>query len=208
MNVERLWSFTQFDVWIDTGDFFPNKTRGNRSIEVPYQEGWLRRNYAKSIVDWLHGRPMIALQGNHDYVMLADILTSYGAEQAVQLNAHPGTCTIDGIDFGGFSNIPYIIGEWNHESKGAELNDACHRTMSRNPQVLLTHAPPHGILDAAGKDHYGIQQLTGKLLYTPHRITHHLFGHVHEDGGKTKEHEGIKFFNSARKPQIVNIPYK
>ena len=29
-----------FDAWINTGDLFPNRTRGNRKIEPAFQEDW------------------------------------------------------------------------------------------------------------------------------------------------------------------------
>jgi len=29
-----------YDVWIDTGDFLPNQTRGLRSVETRYQTAW------------------------------------------------------------------------------------------------------------------------------------------------------------------------
>lgn len=205
MNVERLWQFTEFDVWVDTGDFFPNRTRGNRVVEIAFQEQWLRNGPGAKLIEWLAGRPMIALQGNHDYVMLADILASMGAVNATQLNAVPHEVTIGDIRFAGFSNIPFIAGEWSHESDGKQLNDACRRVLAQDPRVLLTHAPPHGILDADHKNHYGIQQLVGKLMYDQHHITHHLFGHVHDDGGKSVERCGIRFVNSARRPQLVEV---
>ena len=33
-----------FDVWVDTGDFFPNKTRGDRNIETSFQNKWFSWN--------------------------------------------------------------------------------------------------------------------------------------------------------------------
>ena len=202
-DISRLWQFTEFDIWIDTGDFFPNSTRGNARIEQPFQADWLKQ-HLRQIAGWLRGRPMISLQGNHDYIMLADHLRAAGMN-AHQLNAVPHEVTINNVTFAGFSNIPYIIGEWNHETHNAEMQSAVRNMLQHRHSVLLTHAPPHGILDADGKNHYGIQQLTNVMMYYPHNITHHLFGHVHEDGGKCIERSGIKFYNSARRPQLIEL---
>jgi len=77
------------------------------------------------------------------------------------------------------------------------------RKFSRIPSdvdVLITHLPPRGIRDLAGRGptarHWGGDALLAKVLELRPRV--HLFGHVHECAGYTldKEHD-ILFVNGA-----------
>lgn len=71
--------------------------------------------------------------------------------------------------------------------------------------ILITHYPPEGILDEIPPhskfnatpypEHIGSQLVLRRVLETKPR--YHLFGHVHENGGQTETHQGIKFFNCA-----------
>lgn len=74
--------------------------------------------------------------------------------------------------------------------------------------ILLTHGPPHSILDKSIRgDSCGCAQLSKRLLTSPPLDATgpkvHLFGHIHEAYGVEKK-KGITFINGCS----VNIKYK
>lgn len=189
---DDLFSFTDFDLWIDTGDFFPNKTRGDRNVETIYQQRWsLANGLEDRLTEWLDGRPLVSIGGNHDYTSLADLVRIFGGK-AYDLSEGPAK--IAGMTFAGFREIPWIIGEWNGESH--DFSGLVRTAIGADPDILVTHAPPDGILDSR-KYPSGIPGLAMALKYQDHRIKHHFFGHIHENGGKSIEEMGIRFVNGA-----------
>jgi Icc-related predicted phosphoesterase len=204
-NLEPLFLHSNFDVWIDTGDIMPNRTRGRIAVEQPFQADWLSQKIPR-IATWLAGRPMLSVQGNHDFISLADHFIACGinATQITSGKEH----VLNGITFAGFSEIPWICGDWSTESRNPELQIAVRSMLGINPDVLLTHAPPHGILDndpRYGGGHYGIQQLTHAMMYVPNKIKHHLFGHIHERGGESMSMGECQFHNSAQHARLIEL---
>jgi Icc-related predicted phosphoesterase len=198
------------DAWVITGDFFPNKGRGpagriERDAEVDHQLRWWRHK-GPSIMRRLGGRPVLWVGGNHDFVNLAALLrvSQYEggafdvADKAVDLGGHR---------FAGFREVPYMNGEWVGEAH--DLSEAVSRAMDADPTVLLTHAPPAGILDDDGMGTMGhgggVSPLTSALTWLPHRIVAHLFGHIHAHGGRDIEELGVRFYNGAEHVRIVEI---
>jgi len=187
------------DVWIFTGDFFPNRTRGNYGIEVLYQTQWYA-SFARDLVALLRGAPVLLVPGNHDYADLAALLRRDGVDAR---EVTPHGAVFQGLRFSGFGHIPLICGEWNREASHRELCDLTLTTFQSDPDVLLTHAPPDGILNG---QYNGIGAVTSALAYQKHKVRLHLFGHSHEDGGKFAQHMGVLFVNSATTVQVVNLP--
>lgn len=207
-NIKLLGNVEAPDLWIISGDFFPNYGRGpltDRRIdpnhEIGFQYDWWERK-SERIMGLLRNAPVIWIGGNHDFISLIPLLSqwNYGAE--IHDLGH-GPVTFGGKVFAGFSEIPYINGEWNGEEHSFE--DIVQRTMECDPDILVTHAPAAGLLDTSSYGHVGISELTTQLTYAPHRITHHFFGHVHDSGGKKLEEMGILFVNSAETIQVVNL---
>jgi Icc-related predicted phosphoesterase len=61
--------------------------------------------------------------------------------------------------------------------------------------VLLTHGPPHGILDATNRgEDAGCRDLFDRVLVVKPRL--HVFGHIHEAAGQT-EIDGTVFVNAS-----------
>lgn len=187
------------DLWIATGDIFPNSSRGYVDIEVPFQEAWWA-HFGATIAARFKDRPIIVVDGNHDYISFADCLRQHGVE-AYKIEDSP---VVLGKRFAGFREIPWIAGEWNGET--VDFQHIVDRTFEADPDILLTHAPPAGILDHDHFDHgYGVRNLTQALTYRPHRITAHFFGHMHERGGQDTEEMGIRFYNGATKVRFVTV---
>lgn len=187
------------DLWVITGDFFPNLTRGRRSIEEEFQTRWYSME-AGHIIRLLHGVPVLWVPGNHDYVDLVKLLRRDGVRA---LEVTPKGCTFGGLRFAGFGEIPFICGEWNREVTLSQLACLTRMTLEMgNPDVLVTHCPPDGILNGL---YEGIAPLTSSLAYRPHQVRLHLFGHAHEDGGGQVEHMGIRFVNSAGTVTTIEV---
>jgi Icc-related predicted phosphoesterase len=240
---------SDFDVWVDTGDFFPNITRG-QNIEPQWQHDWftrtsepLRKKYmpiirrlhpehpqgwyppksrlprgrvsvGNQLIDWLGGRPVVSVPGNHDWVNLAGQLKLLGYKNAYDLTKGP--IELDGYRWAGFSQIPFVTGEWQGEigsffdepGGDEQFRKIVAKAMTTHPDILLTHSPPYGILDySEGKGgNAGIRELTKWLERRHHEVKLNLFGHIHEDGGKTLREMDILFVNSAQACQLIEVP--
>ena len=187
---------TEFDLWLDTGDFLDNKGRGQRGriepdVEQIYQHRWLSyRDLPRRLAAWLRGRPALLVGGNHDFIDLRTRLALVGANAT--------SVTTEGVEllglrWAGFREINYIEGEWAGETHDPSV--VADLAFKADPDVLVTHAPPLRILDSTRG--YGISALTTFFSYRGHRIRAHFFGHAHEDGGKEREEMGVRFCNGA-----------
>lgn len=218
--LERLQEIEGLDIWIDTGDFFPNKTRGDTNIEPRYQEKWaceytdIASRLAKICIE--RDIRVISVSGNHDYVSLARLLRRAGmpAVTVSDLSSAKVSVTVHGLVFAGFREIPFIAGEWNGETELGGFKHLVDRVMDAHPDVLVTHAPSGGILDryTSGTTikQDGIPYLTSFMMNKPHTVTHHLFGHSHEQGGEQCEVGSIHFSNAATNVEgnLLEIPCK
>jgi len=191
-----------YDVWVDSGDFFPNKTRGDSSEEIPFQKRfWLLKDMGRRIVTALAGRPLVCVGGNHDYVDLAALVRAAGG---IAHNVTDGPVVIGGVRFAGFREVPWLYGEWNGETH--DFSEIVENVMGQDPHVLVTHGPAAGILDVASDGRpCGVRNLTTRLMYGEHGVRAHLFGHIHDQGGSTIEEGGIFFSNAATSANIVSV---
>ena len=182
-----------FDLWIDSGDFFPNKTRGDKSVEVNFQTKWFGwKNLGERIVKALSGRTLISISGNHDFVSLAKLVSDAGGNA---FDLSEGSVEIDGQVFAGFSQIPFIVGEWNGEVQQDVFSSLMEKALESDPTILVTHVPPAGIMDEG----WGSTGIINTLTWAEHNVHHHFFGHIHGTGGHVQEEMGIFFYNGGCK---------
>lgn len=213
---------TDADVILLTGDILSNRgrlpfIRGGWSgdgdspsyridpaAERKYQRNWFRK-IAKKWAPAFGDRPVVYVPGNHDFIDIREWLTHYGCkpENIHVISKESPSCTVFGKTFAGFRDIPWISGEWMGENSGSFMW-CVDRAFDCDPDILVTHAPPNGILD--GHDGYGIQELTAALAYRPHKITHHFFGHEHSCGGRSVEEMGVTFVNGACHMIVHEVP--
>ena len=103
-----------------------------------------------------------------------------------------------GLKIGGVRGVKYHRGRWSDELDAAEF-DARVRRLPPDLDVLLTHAPPEGILDAIPGESIGSPSLRGYVArHDPAAppLKAHLFGHIHEAKGRL-ELGGTVFSNAA-----------
>lgn len=177
-----------WDIWLDTGDFCPDKF----SVwDKEYQLDWIYR-ISDHIIEAMAGRPAVFLAGNHDHI---DVGPWFNSPQLSKANTY---IVHKGITISGFREIPFIKGDWVGEIEPELFSPLCDQMEALNPQILMTHVPPQGILDFAGGKNLGSQILYERLLVQKTlRPQLHLFGHINEGRGKIEEHEGIIFSNAA-----------
>lgn len=205
-SLVRAACASEADVVVITGDCLSNRGRVPLSslygglygmdgivpaLEREYQRKWLRR-YAKKWAQELVRRhtPIIVVAGNHDFIPYAGWLEHYGADVHEITDQRP-CIDLLGVRWAGFRQVPPITGEWVGEH--ADLTPYVERVRACNPDVLLTHAPPLGILDQEG---YGSPELRAWLLSDSHRVRAHFFGHAHAGYGSRME-GGVAFYNGA-----------
>lgn len=105
---------------------------------------------------------------------------------------------VDGVKFYGMPWTPrYGPWPWMHDRGSDQLR----RVVDYIPgdvDVLVTHGPPHGVLDTntVGSS-CGCELLRDRVLEVKPEI--HMFGHIHEEGGKIHAAEGERttYFNVA-----------
>jgi len=199
----ELQDFDGLDLIILSGDMLPNAyLNQDESVdaqEIRYQTKWFR-DVAPKWVAAARGVPFLCVAGNHDYIDIVPWLRHFGAEAYGITDKNPSVELL-GKRFAGFRQINWIVGEWQGEEH--DLAPFVDKAFDCDPDILVTHAPPAGILDTVAG--YGVRPLTAALQYRPHRITHHFFGHCHADGGKVAEEMGIKFINGAGKLRIHEV---
>lgn len=205
------------DIILLTGDILGNKGRMqiggggwdtmgpsfriSAPAERKYQDRWFRK-VAKTWAPAFKGRPVIYVPGNHDFIGIEKWLTHYGFTNLHVITDATPCVEIMGRRFAGFRQINYMMGEWMGEER--DLRPHVERALACDPDILVTHAPPAGLLDGEGG--YGIVPLTPALMYGTHRITHHFFGHEHSCGGEVVVEGGITFVNGAGTLRVHEVP--
>ena len=199
--LKRL-AMQDYDVWVDSGDLFPNKTRGDRKVEPKYQRKWFQwKGLGERLKKALGGRPVFIVPGNHDFVDLAQLLQ---AHDVVARNLHNGPVSWGGEVWSGCRAVGWMDGEWNGELH--DFRPCTTKMMSSNPTVLVTHAPVSGVLDNSPikGGHVGNPVLASWLAYKPHRVKLVLHGHIHEEPG-AERHMGVTFINSAQTHHLLTV---
>jgi Icc-related predicted phosphoesterase len=172
------------DVLIHAGDL----TGRGKYMEISRAGQWLAS---------LPHKHKIVIAGNHDFLFQQD----YGlARQALgdgvsgiqYLQDH--VTVIDSVVFYG---APWSV-EYNDWAFGVKPGRDAENRWGRMPDgidVLITHGPPYGILDAAPNGYkLGCEDLLRLVVRRAPRI--HVFGHIHHSHGTAKV-GGTLFVNAA-----------
>ncbi len=179
------------DVLIHAGDFM---RRGDLE-ELPACFAWFR--------EFPHPAKLVSA-GNHDWAFERQ---SPAAEALIPSDVtylRDSGRTIDGVNFWGSPWQPWF-NDWAFNlQRGQEIAEK-GALIPDDVDVLVTHGPPHGVLDAVDGPparHVGCEALLDRIATLPN-LRVHAFGHVHEDYG-TLEEGGRRFVNAS----ICNRLYK
>ncbi len=113
-------------------------------------------------------------------------------------------CEIDGVKFWGSPWQPEF-NDWHFNLSRGEPLARKWRLIPDDTDVLITHGPPHGILDECpewisgwgrtrGTVHVGCEELAKALERVQPKV--HIFGHIHEGAG-VLEQDGRTYINAS-----------
>lgn len=124
---------------------------------------------------------------------------------------------LDGVKFWGSPVQPEFY-DWSfNRQRGAQI--AAHWALiPDDTQVLITHGPAYGHLDAVvrrdGLIPQGCEQLRKTIDHRLKNLQAHIFGHLHYQGGQRYEKDRVIYVNAAlvderyamtRDPQVIEI---
>ena len=146
---------------------------------------------------------IISVQGNHE----KGVEKNFALAKRLATEACPkvhfideGLVEVEGLKIWGSAITPYFCDwAWNRY-RGEEIRR--HWDLIPNDiDVLITHGPPHKILDQIVRfdpvmgSNVGCVDLFNKILTIP-TLKHHFFGHIHGGYGH-KEFNGVNYWNAS-----------
>lgn len=223
----KLIELPEADAYVFTGDMLPNFPVVERDFGLRLWSIDRERERVKQ-AEWLADRkhphramlkspdaPILCVRGNHDFIDAATLFPGADVTEFIGNEVHE----VLGRSFTGHRGIPWIHGTLNDETHRPDLIDR----MKAMPKadVYLTHYPPWGIMDydgwpGHGEEHYGLEEMAYRLIMLsdppPDRPLEtdavralHLFGHVHECGGQTRQEGNVLFSNAATTFNVIDL---
>ena len=147
------------------------------------------------------------IAGNHDFYFeqaTAQKIAHLIPPNVIYLN--DSGVEIAGINFWGSPVTPWFYDWAFNRDRGPDMKRHWD-LIPQNIDVLVTHGPPFGILDATihGRK-VGCEELRMRLDTIRPRV--HVFGHIHEAAGKC-QHQGTTFVNASvldQRYQLLHPP--
>ena len=149
---------------------------------------------------WLDGLPhrhKILVAGNHDFLFERhpDIATLLLQDHPRITYLQDSGCEVEGLRIWGSPWQPWFM-DWafNLPRGGQGLHEVWNK-IPVETDVLVTHCPPHGVLDQVGQgEHLGCEELAIRLAKVKPRL--HVFGHIHDGAGRIRR-RGTTFVNAS-----------
>jgi Icc-related predicted phosphoesterase len=175
----RLGTLPEGDVLVHAGDV----SRRGGEAEI------------RAFAEWFASQPhrhKIMVAGNHDFAFEQEPGARTWIEGATYLQDEG--CEVGGVSFWGSPYQPWFYDWAFQRQRGSEMAEIWER-IPVGVDVLITHGPPHGILDRTARGaHAGCEALLEAVWRVSPRI--HVFGHIHEEYGQL-EQNGIRFVNAS-----------
>lgn len=217
--------YPEADIYCITGDCLANYPKidnrsdlergfsGYRRIIDPEHERWMQFTACMKLSETQFPKgvgfrsylgspdaPILCVRGNHDFIDLKHLFKGCNLVHEFIDNE---TIELFGHTFTGHRGIPWIYGNWNDEMARPDLIDRVRRMPVAD--VYMTHYPPHGLeLDGESGTYYGLDGMLGIMLgksfsdrLISARTKLHLFGHIHECGGRSEVANDILFSQAA-----------
>jgi len=174
---------------------------------------WTNQGTLESItnfLDWFTQLPhqhKIFIAGNHELTLdspnkkARKLLNKYIGDDVHYL--YNSEVIIDDVKFYGSPSTPFFYNWAFNFHRGKDIA-AEWAKIPDDVNVLITHGPPYGILDLVennianmGRDlHQGCKDLSDRISQLK-QLRVHVFGHLHTDGGKSAEVDGVIYGNAA-----------
>ncbi|MCI0702381.1 MAG: metallophosphatase domain-containing protein [Planctomycetia bacterium] len=137
-------------------------------------------------------RHKIVIAGNHDFCFQEP--PAEARERITNASyLEDSGCEIEGLKFYG-SPWTLLFFNWAFMLSEEELADKWAR-IPNDTDILITHGPPHGILDETNRGECaGSLSLLHRVYEVKPRL--HVFGHIHEAAGRS-DFGGITFLNAS-----------
>lgn len=168
------------DLLIHAGDF----CSGGRLAEIAEFDAWLGMQ---------PHRHKVVIAGNHDLLFERDPAAARALLQHATY-LEDGGVTLEGLCLWGSPWQPRFMNWAFNLDRGAPLR-AKWAAIPDALDVLITHGPPHGVLDRTwdGRS-VGCEELAPIVAQRRPRL--HVFGHIHEAHGRV-ERDGTTYVNAA-----------
>lgn len=182
---------TMLGTYIELSDFinwFGNLPHKHK-IWVAGNHDWGMDNNGKDFLKWCQRRGRTLIDLTNIKIAIEMECKKYG----IHLLDKSGI-EIDGIKIWGAPDNPQF-GGWAFNRNNTELTQIW-KGIPDDTNILITHAPPYGILDVTMEgDMVGDVPLLKRLNTLPD-LKLHVFGHIHESAG-IKEVNGITHINAS-----------
>lgn len=141
----------------------------------------------------------VCVAGNHDTFMESEpaLAAEFARENGVCLLNDSG-CRIGQLTLWGSPITPRFL-NWSFMRDPGESIEAHWNLIPKDTDVLITHGPPHGILDEVIREdkefeHTGCPSLLARIREVSPLV--HLFGHIHEARGRV-DADKLSYINVA-----------
>jgi Icc-related predicted phosphoesterase len=179
-----------------------------------------RLDQAQVFIDWFATFPhshKIFCAGNHDKIFEQGGISRMRLPDNMHYLQDSGIA-IEGVKFWGSPMQPEFY-QWSfNRQRGAQI--ATHWALiPDDTQVLITHGPAHGHLDAVVRSEgiipQGCEELRKTIDTRLKNLQAHIFGHLHYQGGQHYVKNGVIYVNAAlvderyaltRQAQVIEIP--
>ena len=187
------------DVLVHAGDL----TRGGSLDELAVVRDFLRK---------LPHAHKVVVAGNHDRAFQTEPAAARALFDEGFTYLEDAGAVVGGVSFWGSPWTPRYHRWAFMKERGADIA-ARWALIPAAVDVLVTHGPPHGLLDDArtyrgAEEHAGCEALRDRVRDVRPRV--HLFGHIHTNQGIVDD-GGIRFANCTtdeceRPPLVVDLP--
>jgi Icc-related predicted phosphoesterase len=170
----------------------------------PSLEGVYQRPAFQEMLDYidvvLPGVDIVGVRGNHDYF-------NYG----IQGDSWEGVNSFNllGYKWASMRGVPLHMGSWNDELGEGELDALC-KQVPEDVEILVSHAPPYGILDDVRDDAVNPRNIGSQafrlLVDRLPNLRLHMFGHVHEQGCQVQVRKNVVFSNASCGANFIVLP--
>lgn len=137
-------------------------------------------------IKWFQSQPhknKIFIAGNHDFYLETLAKNNVKTEFQNLIYLNDSGCEINGLKFWGSPIQPDFFNWAFNRKRGNEIKKHWD-LIPTDTDVLITHGPPHKILDLTTIGTYaGCEELKSKVLEIQPKL--HVFGHIHEGYGTT-----------------------
>lgn len=175
----------------------------------------INANEVLNFIEWIKSVDIphkVWIGGNHDTSLAAGLVIPATNDGYHYLNHEMKE--VSGVKIFGSPYTPEFGVGWAFNVKRSKMKNYWDE-IPLDADIVVTHGPPYGIADFA-EDHrnyegtmsgkrVGCVALRKRLELVAPRL--HVFGHIHEDGGKTVQLDnpyGTKFVNAA----VLTLEYK